>query len=203
MAPTTVFDVASALLSLAPKRTLGTVKLQKLCFYAFGWYAHQTGRPLFGERFWAMEKGPVVGELLSAHAKQRKFSIRQLDDQFSERDMSRGELDPYMTAVVEAVWDYYGKFDDWRLVDLTHEESVWCEAWGERAEDSRRGDLSHAAIVDYFLSRSVRPEEQLRLPESRITVASKEWMEYLDRSPGAVSDQFVASISDYLRAHVA
>lgn len=203
MAPSTVFDVASALLSRAPRRTLGTVKLQKLCFYAFGWYAHQTGQPLFAERFWAMEKGPVVGELLSAHATQRKFSIRQLDDQFSERDMPRGALDAYMTAVVDAVWDYYGKFDDWQLVDLTHEESVWDDAWSGRPEDSRRGELPHAAIVDYFMDRSIRPEEKLRLPESRITVASEEWMEYLDRSPDVVSDDFVASISQYLRAHVA
>ena len=96
MAATTVFDVADALLERAPKRRLGTLQLQKLCFYVFGWYAHQTGTALFHERFYAMPKGPVVGELLSAHAGKAAFSQEQLGKQFDEHDLDRDGLDLYV-----------------------------------------------------------------------------------------------------------
>lgn len=64
----TVFDVAAEFTDRAGGE-IEPVKLQKLCFYAFGCFAHLTGEALIGERFYAMRYGPVVGELLSAHAK--------------------------------------------------------------------------------------------------------------------------------------
>jgi uncharacterized phage-associated protein len=81
MSVTSVFDVAAALLARHEGSPMSALKLQKLCFYTFGWYAHLTGKPLFRESFYAMQFGPVVGELLSAHAGQKEVTISMIEAQ--------------------------------------------------------------------------------------------------------------------------
>lgn len=168
---TTVFDVATELIERSGG-SIESVKLQKLCFYAFGWYAHLTGEPLFGEAFYAMPKGPVVGELLGAHAQQKTVDLRMIEDQRAAREDEREELDPYKRAVLDAVWAVYGGKDRWKLVDLTHEESVWCDAWAARRPGSRRGDLARDDVIAYFLDRQPKSSEQLDLPPAMISRAS-------------------------------
>jgi uncharacterized phage-associated protein len=166
---TTVFDVATTLIEQSGNTSMSTVKLQKLCFYTFGWYAHLTGDSLFPETFYAMKKGPVVGELLSAHAKSSKVTASGLGHQFSVRDEEPTPLLPYPKAVLDAVLDYYGKFDPWQLVDKTHEEQVWVDAWKTRPSDSQRGALPQVDIIAYFLGRPAPPEEVLGLPPRAVS----------------------------------
>lgn len=168
---TTVFDVASELIERSGG-SIETVKLQKLCFYAFGWYAHLTGEPLFGETFYAMPKGPVVGELLSAHAQQRSVDLEMIEDQREAREDEREEQDAYKTAVLDAVWAAYGSESSWDLVELTHQERVWDDAWKSRRPGTKRGDLPRDAVIDYFLDRYPKDGEQLDLPPAMISRAS-------------------------------
>jgi len=168
---TTVFDVATELIERSGG-SIETVKLQKLCFYAFGWYAHLTGEPLFGETFYAMPKGPVVGELLSAHAQQKTVDLEMIEDQRKAREDEREELDAYKKAVLDAVWAAYRSASSWKLVDLTHEEPVWDDAWKSRRPGAKRADLSHDAVIDYFLDRYPKDGEQLDLPPAMISRAS-------------------------------
>lgn len=165
---TTVFDIASEMIERSGG-SIETVKLQKLCFYTFGWYAHLTGEPLFGETFYAMPKGPVVGELLSAHAGQRTADVEMIEAQRDAREDDREQLDAYKEALVDAVWEVYGRKSSWELVDLTHEESIWTDAWDARREDSRRSDLPRQDIVAYFLDRTPKPSEPLELPPAMIS----------------------------------
>ena len=65
-----VFDVSLDILKVSGQESLPTLTLQKLVFYTYGWYAHLTGSRLFEQSFYAMPKGPVVGELLTAHARR-------------------------------------------------------------------------------------------------------------------------------------
>ena len=201
MAVTTVFDVADALLERAPGHRLETLKLQKLCFYVFGWYAHQTGVALFDERFYAMPKGPVVGELLSAHAGKAAFSQEQLGKQFDEHDLDRDGLDLYVDEIVDAVWRCYGKLSAGELVDLTHEEQVWIDAWEHRPEGARRGDLSQEEIVGYFLHRRFTSFEEgrLDLPDSQITFVDADWLSELDSRDDLISEEFIANVVAALR----
>lgn len=168
---TTVFDVATELIERSGG-SIETVKLQKLCFYAFGWYAHLTGEALFGETFYAMARGPVVGELLSAHARQTSVDLAMIEDQREARDDEREELDAYKKAVIDAVWTAYGSASSWELVDLTHAEPVWDDAWKSRRPDTKRGDLSRDALIDYFLDRYPKEGEHLDLPLAMISRVS-------------------------------
>lgn len=168
---TTVFDVATELIERSGG-SIETIKLQKLCFYAFGWYAHLTGEPLFDETFYAMEYGPVVGELLSAHAQRMRMDAEMIQAQREAREDEREELDSYKKAVLDAVWAAYGSKDRWKLVDLTHDESVWVDAWKSRRPGTKRGDLSSDDVIDYFLARYPKESEQLDLPPAMISRAS-------------------------------
>lgn len=168
---TSVFDVASELIERSGG-SIETVKLQKLCFYAFGWYAHLTGEPLFGETFYAMPKGPVVGELLSAHATQPRVDLKKIEDQREAREDEREELDAYKKAVLDAVWSAYGSASSWDLVERTHKESVWDEAWKSRRSGTKRGDLSRDAVIEYFVDRYPKDGEKLDLPPAMISRAS-------------------------------
>lgn len=167
---TTVFDVAEDLIERSGG-SIESVKLQKLCFYAFGWYAHLTGEPLFGETFYAMQYGPVVGELLSAHAGQRQVDEAMMATQRDAREDEPEELDQYKRAVLDAVWAAYGDKQRFDLVGLTHEEPVWVDAWRSRGL-AKRGDLPREDLIGYFLERTPKPEEKLDLPLAMISRAS-------------------------------
>lgn len=167
---TTVFDIAAELIERSDGR-IETVKLQKLCFYAFGWYAHLTGDPLFGETFYAMERGPVVGELLSAHAGRVSIDGQMIQDQRAAREDEWEDLGVYKRAVLDAVWDAYGSRTCWQLVDMTHEETVWVQAWQARRTGTKRGDLPRDAVIDYFVDRYPKETEKLDLPPAMISRA--------------------------------
>lgn len=189
---TTVFDVATELIELSGG-SIGALKLQKLCFYAFGWYAHLTGEPLFGETFYAMPKGPVVGELLSAHAGRRCADLAMIEDQREARADTREELDAYKLAVLDAVWAAYGETTSSKLVDLTHGESVWADAWKSRRPGTSRGDLSHGDMIGYFLDRTPRVGEELDLPPALISRASAAELAVIE-SQAQVHSPFVDAV---------
>ncbi|EQM81875.1 Panacea domain-containing protein [Microbacterium maritypicum] len=167
---TSVFDVAAELLERGGG-TMETVKLQKLCFYAFGWYARLTAEPLFGEKFYAMQYGPVVGELLSAHAKLKRIDQTAISVQRDVRGDDSAELDSYKSAVIDAVWLAYGRESSWDLVERTHDEQVWIDAWESRHEGALRGDLYQSALIEYFLDRPLEAGEKVMLPPAMVSRA--------------------------------
>lgn len=199
MTETSVFDIGASLIERSGEGAMSTVKLQKLCFYTFGWYAHLTGESLFSESFYAMEKGPVVGELLSAHAGHARVSRDQLMTQLAERDGFRDDLGAYVERVIGAVWSYYGRFGPWKLVDLTHEEDVWQSAWMARREGTKRADLTHDAVIEHFLWRSTTGEEDLELPHRSVTFAAAGDIERAERESASFHPAFVAAFTS-LRA---
>lgn len=160
-----VFDVAGSLLSHARNETLSPLKLQKLAFYSFGWYAHLTGEKLFHDRFYAMEYGPVVSPLLSAHSGAGLVSKRELE----EYQSAHLEVDEnFAAAVVDAVWAAYGKFNHSQLIEMTHCEQPWDTAWNwRRPRGAKRSDLSADEIVEHFKKKN---DAQYKVFGTTITV---------------------------------
>lgn len=196
---TTVFDVSLALMDRAQQSEMSPLKLQKLSFFAFGWYSHLTGLDLFPETFYAMERGPVVGELLSAHAGRRTVSRDTLLTQLDERDGVQGDLEPFVERVLDAVWDHYGDSSPWELVRLTHEESVWTDAWAARPQGSKRGDLPHKDIIRHFLTLSPPPD--LSLPPSVMSFITQDDLMRIEAAPA--SSSFVAELRAFQDGTVA
>lgn len=192
---TTVFDVASELIERSGG-SLEAVKLQKLCFYAYGWYARLTGEPLFDETFYAMPRGPVVSELLSAHAGQISVDGGMMETQRQARDEEREELDAYKTAVIDAVWSAYGSKSSWTLVKMTHAEQVWDSAWKSRRQGSKRGELLGVDILEHFLGRESRSDEEIKLPPPMLSRGSREQLAEIEAT-STVHRPFIEAVRSF------
>ena len=165
-----IFDVASYLLAKEPQGAMSTVKLQKLCFYAYAWYAHQTGAQLYPEVIYAMRKGPVIGDLLTAHSGQKKVETSDLDLHYESWEMTPTEPAAYTRQILDAVWEKYAAEDTWDLVEISHKEVVWKEAWESRLEGSQRADLTADALVTYFLLHAPLGPQGVEMPERAVTI---------------------------------
>lgn len=174
-----VFRVADYLLEKAPTQSLNSVKLQKLVFYAYAWYAHQTGESLFDEPLYAMEHGPVVGPLLSSHSGQKVVTRKDLTDTSDslflsdylacEDESFEDELDPYTKEILDAVWNAYRLKDGWQLEELSHQEQPWIEAWSSRT--GMRADMRKSELIDFFTAHrpQIPSEVDIVLPDPKVT----------------------------------
>src|SRR5690606_17143125 len=94
--------------------------LQKLCYYCQAWALVWDEEPLFKERIEAWSNGPVIPELYKSH--QGKYKISSLD-KGDPRKLSSSQRE-----TVDAVLEFYGRFNSQQLSDLTHLETPWKEA---------------------------------------------------------------------------
>ena len=138
-----VFDVAAYI--LAKKKSLTTVKLQKLVYYCQAWSLVWDERPIFKARVEAWANGPVVPHLFWQH--QGKFRV-------SAKDFSQGNPDKLTNdekETIEAVLKHYGDKSAQWLVDLTHMEDPWSAARGNCSPGKPcNNEITHASMMDYY-----------------------------------------------------
>lgn len=126
---------------------LTQMKLHKLLYYAQGWCLATRNRPLFEGRFQAWVHGPVVSDLYG--------TFSQHDD--GPVPIGEAAVDPSLSAedraIIESVWLGYGKYEAWRLREMTHGEPPWRDARGALPDDApSRAPITDAAIAVYFRS---------------------------------------------------
>lgn len=174
MTELTVFDTAIKIFQASGKNEIGAVRLQKLVYFSFGWYAHLTGAKLFAQRFYAMSYGPVVSDLLTAHAKTKMVPCQMIQDVRDIREDPQLEPTPYIDQVIAAVCDYYAHhsgFGPSGLAELSHKDAVWADPWKSKPPTSKRADMSSDDIVDYYLTQRTPPVElAARLPDPQVSV---------------------------------
>lgn len=120
----TCFDVAEYFLAKCDEEagdTISNLKLQKLVYYAQGFYLAIEDEPLFDEPIEAWQHGPVVSALYQRYKEHGARSIPIPEDLdfsiFSEKQKE----------VLDEVYDVYGQFSAWKLRNMTHEELPWKE----------------------------------------------------------------------------
>lgn len=124
------------------------MKLQKLLYYAQGWYLAETGQPLFHEMLEAWRYGPVVPKVYN---KFRHFGKKPIDVQPESSELSGKEVD-----LVEAVWARYGGVDGITLSERSHLEAPWRKAREGLSPDSS----SNRQIAFSDLMEEFRQQEQ-------------------------------------------
>jgi len=137
---------------LKPERGNGALtqmQLQKLAFIANGWNVVINGEPLIGETPQAWDYGPVYPELYD-HTKYFGKAmigrqINPLDDQiagfFGNRQSNcpdyAAELSTREKAVIDHVWNRYGRLSGIALSRLTHQPGTpWFEAYTREGKSS-------------------------------------------------------------------
>ena len=139
-----VQDVAAYIL-----RELGSMtamKLQKLCYFSYGYHLAWEERQLFPEPFEAWANGPVCPALYQMHRGQFHLEASSIPG-------DPGALDPGEKESVKLVLDGYGRFTAHQLSAMTHRDGPWVRARARAgAEDLERSSerLSDDDIFEFF-----------------------------------------------------
>lgn len=135
-------DVADEIRRLKPN--VGDTALQKLLYYAQGWHLAFTGEPMFAEAVMAWDMGPVVAELWA-------------DQKHGRPRPTPSELDDRARSTIEHVLRKYGSLTARDLVNLTHQEQPWRDAYRLRSRLLRQ----HVAITHEAMERFFEQDDEL------------------------------------------
>lgn len=112
-------DVAAYILSR--RGPMSAMKLQKLCYYAYGYHLAWEERPLFPEPFEAWANGPVSPDLYRCH--RGKFQLDAGDITGNPDELDEGERES-----VDLVLEGLGEYSAHQLSAMTHKDGPWVNA---------------------------------------------------------------------------
>lgn len=139
-----VCDVAAYILRARGPMT--AMKLQKLCYYSYGYHLAWEGVPLFPERFQAWANGPVSPALYRQHRGEFTLADGAIPG-------DPGALSPGERESIDLVLQAYGDLTAHQLSLMTHREPPWLEARARaKAGPMERSttQLRDAEIYEYF-----------------------------------------------------
>ena len=145
MAPYSAKQIAQYFLSLAEEDcgdTISNMKLQKLLYYAQGCYLAMKEQPLFGERIFAWDHGPVVADVYHAYKGHGAGAIPK-----PER-VPRLKKD--VKEILNEVYEVFGQFSAWRLRNMTHAETPW--------KNTQRGGIIKRDVMKKFFKEEYLEE---------------------------------------------
>lgn len=117
------------------------LKLQKLLYYAQGYFLAKKDVPLFDEDFLAWEHGPVIRKIYDIYKVNGASGIEYNKD-FNVK------IDDETERILEDVYEEYGQYTAWKLRNMTHEESPWLST-------PRNDIISKDKIKGYFKTKIV------------------------------------------------
>lgn len=113
------------------------LKLQKLCYYAYGWWLalrpHDEPISLFKPQVWKM--GPVFYQVFASFAdeKANRITRPQASEPFSDPEKFDSEDDSNPSRLVDWIWGRYGGYTGIELSDMTHKPGT---PWYEIAKEN-------------------------------------------------------------------
>jgi len=137
------------------------MKLQKLVFYAHGWYMGNVRAELFPEDVEAWPHGPVVPSLHREFRDAGRKPIARLGDRMEIGEdgkvaFATPKHDGSLDGFFESVWNVYGGYTGIQLSNMTHRPG---EAWTLVAEqygyDLSATPLIPSEIIENVFERKV------------------------------------------------
>lgn len=141
----TIFNIAEYFLSIVDREsgeTITPLKLQKILYYAQGWYMAYNKKPLFDEDFEAWEHGPANRELYSIY---KKYGYGVIDEPYT-----KPKFDDEITKFLNRVWNTYGIYDGKYLEQMTHNETPWKKTVEDKGYNQI---ITKDLIKSFFISR--------------------------------------------------
>ena len=139
-------DVAKFLLYLGAKddkvNDLSNLKLQKLVYYSQGASIYNNKKLLFSDPIEAWQFGPVVKEVYKEYNSYGSLPIdfKELSDE-TDLISKNFNLTPEEINAVLTAWTHFSRMDPWKLVESTHAEPPWKNAWRRGEEKISQEDL--------------------------------------------------------------
>ena len=169
MAPYSAKAIANAFLDIAARerKSLTPLKLQKLVYFAHGWYLGLFGEPLIDEQVEAWRYGPVIR---SVYDEFKTFGNSPITRHATEFNFSPGDngtgntLRPFQLEKVPAptdketqkflkrVWEVYSRYTAIQLSNLTHVQgSPWQQIWHPQLPKGT--DIPKEHIQEFFRNK--------------------------------------------------
>ena len=121
---------------------ISNMKLQKLLYYAQGFYLAMYDKALFQDEFEAWEHGPVIPNLYRKFSKYGSSAIPK-PEFFTFRPYTDEEKE-----FLREIYNAYGQFSAWALSEMTHKTLPW--------KNARRNEIiSKESMKEYFTTRIV------------------------------------------------
>ncbi len=163
------YDVAKYFVYLAYKNrqkkidgdhSITQLKLQKLLYYAQGFYLALYDKPLFSESICAWKRGPVVAELWHEYKKFGSIDIPFPGE--VDLPVDNGKIAIFLDALYEKI----GYFSPFKLSAMTHKEGPWTSTSPDCEITQEAMKLYYKNKIDDFGLREFAIESQ---PESTDT----------------------------------
>lgn len=140
--------------------TLSPMKLIKLVYLAHGWYLALEHEPLIDEPVVAWQFGPVVESIYQEFKKFGNDQITEFAKINEQEAISRLSNDKIALAILDRVWEVYGKYTAIQLSNLTHKPgSPWDIAWHqEEGKNIRNHCIQNSLIQEYFAQQAAKHE---------------------------------------------
>lgn len=159
--------IANAFLDKAEQSgtTLTPMKLQKLIYYAHGWYLAIKNQPLIDEYIEAWDYGPVIS---SVYSEFRNFGAAPIygratlwDQQEQDYVVPKpSQTDSELNGLIDAIWDNYNQYDALKLSEMTHLEGAPWHLIKQKYPDFRNVQIPNDVIANYFREMMVEPEKE-------------------------------------------
>lgn len=139
-------------LATASGQSISPMKLQKLVYYAHGWYAGYTDRPLINEAVEAWQYGPVIPSL---YHEFKRFGSGDIQCKAFEYDAlgvreASTPSDPDIRTFLQNIFNSYGKYSGIRLSEMTHAAGTpWDTTWSA-CKGMRGVDIPFPTMASYF-----------------------------------------------------
>ena len=97
------------------------LKLQKLLYYAQGFYLALFDKKLFDEEIEAWQYGPVC---VSIYHNFKGYGSNVIPYKEDKKEFSK-IFSSEQIEFLDEIYDVFGQFSAWKLRDMTHEEPTW------------------------------------------------------------------------------
>ncbi len=120
---------------------ISNLKLQKLLYYAKGFYLAIWGKPLFPEKIEAWTHGPVVPEIYHYY---KRYGSNPIDQQEYDplKKFSKEQIE-----FLNEIWSVFGQYSAWKLRDMTHNEKPWID------HEADASVIKDEELRNYFITK--------------------------------------------------
>lgn len=133
---------------------LDAMKLQKLVYYAHGWYAGHTGEPLINEQIEAWPYGPVIPSLYHEFKAFGSQPIMRKATEYVPAHRALREVecpaDEEIRAFLHNVWMGYRDYSGLTLSEFTHAPNSPWDITRRSSNGARDTDIQFELIRDHF-----------------------------------------------------
>lgn len=149
-------SIANYFLELAAEKgeKLTPMKLQKLVYYAAGWFAGHTGKPLVDEAPEAWQYGPVFPSIYHEFKRFGASPITSKATQLEPNEFDFGAAvtpaDTNVRKFLDNIWESYSKYTGIALSEMTHAQgSPWHQTW-QASQGVRNISIPFELVRDNF-----------------------------------------------------